>query len=189
MWERYINLLFSCLDTNMMVATEEQKTILAEAKTVQEKATKKAKDLEEKMKNASAVRERELKEAEKEITTVKKRMEASSKKAREMIQVFAVLRGNFPLWSIGVTYGPMSLVVFIWLAVVCSAKQLSLCLACWEFKHGRIVHTCHAISTIDFYHLFTSFSASLWLGITRLVESKTCWLHLLAHFSTAQDEM
>ena len=54
---------------------------------MQEKATKKAKELEEKMKNASAVRERELKEAEKEITASKKRMEASSKKAREMVQV------------------------------------------------------------------------------------------------------
>ena len=54
---------------------------------MQEKATKKAKELEEKMKNASAVRERELKEAEKEIAASKKRMEASSKKAREMVQV------------------------------------------------------------------------------------------------------
>ncbi|KAL8582210.1 hypothetical protein ACOMHN_004129 [Nucella lapillus] len=65
---------------------DDQKKILAEAKTVQEKAAKKAQDLEEKMKNASAVQERELKEAEKEITAAKKRMEASSKKAREMVQ-------------------------------------------------------------------------------------------------------
>lgn len=70
-----------------MILAEEQKSILAEAKTVQEKAMKKAKDLEEKMTNASAVRERELKEAEKEITAAKKKMEASSKKARETVQV------------------------------------------------------------------------------------------------------
>ncbi|KAK7100070.1 structural maintenance of chromosomes protein 2-like [Littorina saxatilis] len=65
---------------------EEQKKVLEEAKAVQEKATKKAKELEELMKNAGAVRERELQEAEKEMSTSKKRMEASSKKAREIVQ-------------------------------------------------------------------------------------------------------
>ena len=67
---------------------------------MQEKATKKAKELEEKMKNASAVRERELKEAEKEITASKKRMEASSKKAREMVQVRFPCRHGRSHWHL-----------------------------------------------------------------------------------------
>ena len=49
--------------------------------------TKKAKDLEDKIKNAKAVRERELKEAEKGVTAAKKKMEESNKKMKEKYQV------------------------------------------------------------------------------------------------------
>nr|KAG5714089.1 hypothetical protein BaRGS_020417 [Batillaria attramentaria] len=65
---------------------DEQKKILEDAKATQQRAAKKVKDLEDKMKNASAVRERELKEAEKQMANCKKKMEASSKKARDKQQ-------------------------------------------------------------------------------------------------------
>lgn len=97
-----INFLLALfIEKHNFIFAEEQKGILAEAKTVQEKATKKAKDLEEKMKNASAVRERELKEAQKEITASKKKMEASSKKAREMVQVRVVAHPFSQAWLKG----------------------------------------------------------------------------------------
>lgn len=49
--------------------------------------SKKAKDLEDKIKNAKAVREKELKEAEGEVTKSKKKMEESSRKMKEKYQV------------------------------------------------------------------------------------------------------
>ena len=49
--------------------------------------SKKAKDLEDKIKNAKAVREKELKEAEDQVTKAKKKMEESSRKMKEKYQV------------------------------------------------------------------------------------------------------
>lgn len=49
--------------------------------------SKKAKDLEDKIKNAKAVRERELKEAESGVTKAKKKMEESSRKMKGKYQV------------------------------------------------------------------------------------------------------
>lgn len=49
--------------------------------------SKKAKDLEDKIKNAKAVREKELKEAEGEVTKSKKKMEESGRKMKEKYQV------------------------------------------------------------------------------------------------------
>ncbi|KAK7508183.1 hypothetical protein BaRGS_00000422, partial [Batillaria attramentaria] len=71
---------------------DEQKKILEDAKATQQRAAKKVKDLEDKMKNASAVRERELKEAEKQMANCKKKMEASSKKARDKQQEEGAIR-------------------------------------------------------------------------------------------------
>lgn len=55
--------------------------------------SKKAKDLEDKIKNAKAVREKELKEAEGEVTKSKKKMEESGRKMKEKYQV------NTSFWS------------------------------------------------------------------------------------------
>lgn len=49
--------------------------------------SKKAKDLEDKIKNAKAVREKELKEAEGEVNKSKKKMEESGRKMKEKYQV------------------------------------------------------------------------------------------------------
>ncbi len=60
---------------------------LKEAKATKEKATQKAKDLEYKLKNAKALREQELKQAEADVAKARKEMEASKKKMKEKKQV------------------------------------------------------------------------------------------------------
>lgn len=60
---------------------------MKKAEETQKKMSKKAKDLEDKIKNAKAVREKELKEAEDQVTKAKKKMEESSRKMKEKYQV------------------------------------------------------------------------------------------------------
>ncbi|CAN8004450.1 unnamed protein product [Ixodes hexagonus] len=59
---------------------EESKAKLASCKEVEKRATAKVKDLEEKVKDAKNIRERELKAAEQQITQCKKKADESAKK-------------------------------------------------------------------------------------------------------------
>ena len=54
---------------------------------IQKKSAAKVKDLENKIKNAKALREKELKDAEDGVNKAKKKMEESSKKMKEKYQV------------------------------------------------------------------------------------------------------
>ena len=54
---------------------------------MQKKSAAKVKDLENKIKNAKALREKELKDAEDSVTKAKKKMEESSKKMKGKYQV------------------------------------------------------------------------------------------------------
>ena len=53
---------------------------------------------------------------------------------------------------------------------------------------------CHKVSaklvdTVDFYHFIPLQWPWPFLGVTRSVQSLTCWLHFLPHFASAQDEI
>ena len=69
----------------MFLADSEK--IVHEAKETRTKAVKKVKDLEDKIKNAKAIRERELKEAEQSVAKAKKALDESKKKTKEKEQV------------------------------------------------------------------------------------------------------
>ena len=79
------------MDLNVLIThyciTEEQNKILQEAKETQKKAQEKVKDLENKLKNATALREKELKEADKRVSDCKKTMEAAAAKAKDHLEV------------------------------------------------------------------------------------------------------
>ncbi|KAH9489831.1 Structural maintenance of chromosomes protein 2 [Bulinus truncatus] len=64
----------------------EQNRILKESQEIQKKAQLKVKDLENKLQNASALREQELKEADQRVTLSKKKMEEASAKAKDDLQ-------------------------------------------------------------------------------------------------------
>ncbi|XP_059166173.1 structural maintenance of chromosomes protein 2-like [Physella acuta] len=70
----------------LKASVDEQNKILKEAEEIQKKAHQKVKDLEDKLKNASAVREKELKEADKRVTDCKKLMEKAAAKAKDDLQ-------------------------------------------------------------------------------------------------------
>ncbi|KAK3089416.1 hypothetical protein FSP39_003470 [Pinctada imbricata] len=70
----------------LQTSIDEQQEILKSAEEVKKKMSKKAKDLEDKIKNAKAVREKELQEAEKAVKAAKKKMEESNKKMKEKYQ-------------------------------------------------------------------------------------------------------
>ncbi|XP_071510076.1 structural maintenance of chromosomes protein 2-like, partial [Diadema antillarum] len=63
----------------LQASFKEQETMIIEAKTKHAEMQDRAKTLEEKIKNAAAVRERELKAAEQEVTKAKKKAEEASK--------------------------------------------------------------------------------------------------------------
>ncbi|XP_041357437.1 structural maintenance of chromosomes protein 2-like [Gigantopelta aegis] len=65
---------------------EEQTDISKKAEETQRTSAKKVKDLEDKIKNAKSVREKELKEAENALNEIKKKLEDSSKKTKEKLQ-------------------------------------------------------------------------------------------------------
>ena len=60
---------------------------MLEAKEIQKKAQEKVKDLENKLKNATALREKELKEADKRVSDCKKAMEDAAAKAKDHLEV------------------------------------------------------------------------------------------------------
>ena len=80
------NLLFRDLKPNLF-SLDEQNNILKEAQETQKKTQQKVKDLEYKLKNASALREKELKEADKRVAESKKKMENSAAKSKDHLQV------------------------------------------------------------------------------------------------------
>ena len=65
--------------------------LLAQAREVKATAQRKVKALEDKLKNAQAVRERELKEAEQGVTRAKKTLDNSKKQTKAKEQVRAQL--------------------------------------------------------------------------------------------------
>ena len=65
----------------------DSETILKEAQTKKEAATKKVADLEYKLKNAKALREKELKDAEDAMKKAKKTADQSNKVTKEKEQV------------------------------------------------------------------------------------------------------
>ena len=67
--------------------TDECVNVLAEAKKEEAHASDRVKELEYKIKNAKAIREKELKQAEQEVKQAKKKIEESQKKAKEKEQV------------------------------------------------------------------------------------------------------
>ena len=73
------------------VIAEDQEETLAKAKEGKEKATASVKDLQYKVKNSKALREKELKEAENATSKAKKTMENSQKKMKQKQQVLLLL--------------------------------------------------------------------------------------------------
>ncbi|BFY99283.1 hypothetical protein BsWGS_02323 [Bradybaena similaris] len=71
---------------SLRASVEEQNQILKAAEETQKKAKDKVMDLENKLKNASALREKELKEADKRVTESKKKMEEAANKAKDHLQ-------------------------------------------------------------------------------------------------------
>jgi len=70
----------------LKASVDEQNNILKEAQETQKKTQQKVKDLEYKLKNASALREKELKEADKRVAESKKKMENSAAKSKDHLQ-------------------------------------------------------------------------------------------------------
>ncbi|GFO37153.1 structural maintenance of chromosomes protein [Plakobranchus ocellatus] len=70
----------------LKASVEEQNKIVQDAKETQKKAQEKVKDLENKLKNASALREKELKEADKKVSDSKKAMEEAAAKAKDHLE-------------------------------------------------------------------------------------------------------
>ena len=71
----------------MSFTTAEQEKLLGELEERKKNAIALAKELEYKIKNAKALHDQELKQAEKEMNNCKKQMEDSKKKMNEMKQV------------------------------------------------------------------------------------------------------
>ena len=71
---------------------EEQDQMIGDAKTKQKETTERTKNLEEKIKDASAVRERELKTAEQEVTKSKKKAEETNKQMKQKQQVCSIFQ-------------------------------------------------------------------------------------------------
>lgn len=70
----------------LKTSVEEQEKMIEDAKTRQKDMTQKAKTLEEKIKDAGAVRERELKSAEQEVSKAKKKAEETNKEMKQKQQ-------------------------------------------------------------------------------------------------------
>ncbi|XP_030852161.1 structural maintenance of chromosomes protein 2-like [Strongylocentrotus purpuratus] len=70
----------------LKASVEEQDKMIGDAKTKQKETTERTKNLEEKIKDASAVRERELKTAEQEVTKSKKKAEETNKQMKQKQQ-------------------------------------------------------------------------------------------------------
>ena len=75
--------------TDLQASITDSEELLAQARQTRVAATKRARDLEDKMKNAKAYRERELKEADAAITKAKKTLDESKKKTKAKEQVRA----------------------------------------------------------------------------------------------------
>lgn len=71
----------------LLYNAEESEETLKNTKEIQKKAEEKYEVLENKMKNAEAERERELKDAQKKLDCAKTKADASSKKMKEKQQV------------------------------------------------------------------------------------------------------
>ncbi|XP_041476004.1 structural maintenance of chromosomes protein 2-like [Lytechinus variegatus] len=70
----------------LKASVEEQGKMIEDAKTKQKEMTERTKSLEEKIKNAAAVREKELKAAEQEVNKAKKKAEETNKQMKEKQQ-------------------------------------------------------------------------------------------------------
>jgi len=69
--------------------------MLAQSTELRKKAEQRAKELEKRMQNGDAYRESEMKNAEKQLTAIKKRIETSAKSLHQNQQV------NLELWFFG----------------------------------------------------------------------------------------
>ena len=72
--------------------TEEQEKVLKNAVETKKKSEARVADLEDKLKNSKAVRERELKQAQKDVDEAKKRYSQSITKTKDKEQVNHLLR-------------------------------------------------------------------------------------------------
>lgn len=100
--------------------------------------SKKAKDLEDKIKNAKAVREKELKEAEGEVTKSKKKMEESGRKMKEKYQV------NTSFWSFLSAYRWSFFILNYMDNFVCQSKlkvATTVCLFKLQYPKGFFTRT------------------------------------------------
>nr|XP_054764171.1 structural maintenance of chromosomes protein 2-like [Lytechinus pictus] len=70
----------------LKASVEEQGKMIEDAKTKQKEMTERTKSLEDKIKNAAAVREKELKAAEQEVNKAKKKAEETNKQMKEKQQ-------------------------------------------------------------------------------------------------------
>lgn len=84
----------------LLYDAEESEETLKNTKEIQKKAEEKYEVLENKMKNAEAERERELKDAQKKLDFAKTKADASSKKMKEKQQVIPFLKWNQSLTSV-----------------------------------------------------------------------------------------
>ena len=103
-------------------------------------------------------------------------------------------------WSNGVTYGSLilckqscyivssgrcpSVLPSAWPSYV--AKSLALVITCNVNRIFVIPGMLLLLTSTILYHFLWSWP---WLGVTGSAQSKTCWLHFRAHFSTEWDEM
>lgn len=74
---------------------EEQQKVLTEAQQSKQKAEAKTEDLEDKLKNAAAIRAKELEAAQKAVDSAKKKMEDCTKKYKEKQQVNLIILKHY----------------------------------------------------------------------------------------------
>lgn len=83
----------------LLYDAEESEETLKNTKEIQKKAEEKYEVLENKMKNAEAERERELKDAQKKLDCAKTKADASTKKMKEKQQVITLFWNGTNLWT------------------------------------------------------------------------------------------
>ena len=78
-------------DQAYIIISVEYQEVQKRTAELQTKSAAKVKDLENKIKNAKAIREKELKDAEDGVNKAKKKMAESSKKMKEKYQVIFII--------------------------------------------------------------------------------------------------
>jgi phenylalanyl-tRNA synthetase alpha subunit len=90
------------LQQHLLITVGEQDAILKNAAEGKKKAMARVADLEDKLENAGAVRERELKQAENEVDEAKKQYDLSVKRTKDIEKVDCYFHIMFGILSLGV---------------------------------------------------------------------------------------